>query len=52
MVVRPLVRPEITHTLYVIWKKGHHLSHASRLWLDFVTAKLPLPTGSISAEGK
>ena len=42
VVVRPLV-PEIMHTLYVIWKKGHYLSHASRLWLDFVTSKLPLP---------
>lgn len=42
VVVRPLV-PEITHTLYVIWKKGHYLSHASRLWLDFVNSKLPLP---------
>lgn len=52
VVVRPLVRPEITHTLYVIWKKGHYLSHASRLWLDFVTAKLPLPSGSVVSEGK
>ena len=42
VVVRPLV-PEIIHTLYVIWKKGHYLSHASRLWLDFVNSKLPLP---------
>ena len=25
VVVRPLV-PEIIHTLYVIWKKGHYLS--------------------------
>ena len=24
-------------------EKGHYLSHASRLWLDFVNSKLPLP---------
>lgn len=36
VVVRPLINPEITHTLYVIWKKGHYLSHASQLWLEFV----------------
>lgn len=36
VVARPLINPEITHTLYVIWKKGHYLSHASQLWLEFV----------------
>lgn len=45
VVVRPLVNPEIMHTLHVIWKKGHYLSHASRLWLDFVMARLPLIPG-------
>lgn len=40
VIVRPLVRPEITHTLYVIWKRGHYLSHASQLWIDFVRSKL------------
>ena len=49
VVVRPLV-PEIVHTLYVIWKKGHYLSHAARLWLDFVQSKLPLP--GFQSEGK
>ena len=37
------LHPEMMHTLYVIWKKGHYLSHAARLWLDFVQSKLPLP---------
>jgi DNA-binding transcriptional LysR family regulator len=36
IVVRPLVEPEIIHTLYLIWKRGHYLSHAAQLWLDFV----------------
>lgn len=36
----PLVNPEITHTLYVIWKRGHYLSHASQLWIDFVKSHL------------
>ncbi len=40
VVVRPLVNPEITHTLYVIWKRGHYLSHASQLWIDFVKSKV------------
>lgn len=25
----------IIHRLYVIWRKGHYLSHAAKLWLDF-----------------
>lgn len=41
VVVKPL-DPPIVHSLYVIWKKGHYLSHAARLWLDFVQSKLPL----------
>ena len=36
VVVRPLVEPKILHVLYVIWKRGHYLSHAAQLWLDFV----------------
>lgn len=40
VVVRPLESPSITHTLYVIWKRSHYLSHASQLWLDFVKAHL------------
>lgn len=40
VVCRPLVEPEIMHTLYVIWKRGHYLSHASQLWIDFVQAHL------------
>ena len=39
VVVRPLVEPEIMHVLYVIWKRGHYLSHAAQLWLDFVRNK-------------
>lgn len=39
VVVRPLVEPEIMHVLYVIWKRGHYLSHATQLWLDFVRNK-------------
>lgn len=50
VVVRPLVNPEIMHTLHVIWKKGHYLSHASRLWLDFVMARLPLIPGDTHDE--
>lgn len=45
VVVRPLVKPEITHTLYVIWKRGHYLSHASQLWIDFVKSKLSAMNG-------
>ena len=40
VVVKPLINPEITHTLYVIWKRGHYLSHASQLWLDFVKQRI------------
>ncbi len=36
LVSRPLINPEIIHSLYVIWKKGHYLSHASQLWLEYV----------------
>lgn len=36
VVSRLLVAPKITHKLYIIWKKGHYLSHASQLWIDFV----------------
>lgn len=36
VVSRLLISPKITHTLYVIWKKGHYLSHASQLWIEFV----------------
>ena len=25
----------IIHRLYVIWRKGHYLSHAAKLWLEF-----------------
>lgn len=41
VVVKPL-EPKMVHSLYVIWKKGHYLSHAARLWLDFVQSKLPI----------
>ncbi len=40
VVIRPLVDPEIMHTLYVIWKRGHYLSHAAQLWIDFVRNKI------------
>ena len=40
VVVRPLVEPEIMHILYVIWKRGHYLSHAAQLWLDFVRNRI------------
>lgn len=40
VVVRPLREPRITHTLYIIWKHSHYLSHASQLWLDFVRNRL------------
>ena len=39
VVVRPLTDPEIMHVVYVIWKRGHYLSHAAQLWLDFVRNK-------------
>ena len=40
VVVRPLVEPKILHVLYVIWKRGHYLSHAAQLWLDFVKNRI------------
>lgn len=40
VVILPLTDPEIIHTLYVIWKRGHYLSHASQLWIDFVREKI------------
>lgn len=33
--VRPLQGMPIIHRLYVIWRKGHYLSHAAKLWLQF-----------------
>lgn len=36
VVSRLLIAPKITHKLYIIWKKGHYLSHAAQLWIDFV----------------
>jgi len=31
----PLVRPQIIHSMSIIWKKGRFMSHAARLWLQF-----------------
>ncbi len=31
----PLVRPQIIHSMSIIWKKGCFMSHAARLWLQF-----------------
>ncbi len=36
----PLTNPEITHKLHVIWKRGHYLSHAAQLWINFVKEHL------------
>lgn len=33
--VHVLAGRPIIHRLYVIWRKGHYLSHASKLWLEF-----------------
>ncbi len=38
--VRPLTGTPIVHKLYVIWRKGHYLSHAAKLWLDFAENQL------------
>ena len=40
IVVRPLTEPRMTHHLYVIWRRGHYLSRASRLWIDFTKEHL------------
>ncbi|MDD4602043.1 HTH-type transcriptional regulator GltC [bioreactor metagenome] len=29
----PLLKPTIFHKMSIIWRKGHYMSHAARLWL-------------------
>ena len=43
VVVRPSLVPRNHSYSLCYLEKGHYLSHASRLWLDFVNSKLPLP---------
>ncbi len=43
VVMRPLIEPDMTHRLYVIWKKGRHLPRAAKLWIDFTKDHLELP---------
>ena len=38
--VRPLSQTPIVHRLYVIWRKGHYLSHAAKLWLEFAETQI------------
>lgn len=38
--VRPLRGTPIIHRLYVIWRKGHYLSHAAKLWIAFAEEQI------------
>ncbi len=38
--VRPLRGNPIIHRLYVIWRKGHYLSHAAKLWISFAEEEI------------
>lgn len=38
--VRPLQGNPIIHRLYVIWRRGHYLSHAAKLWLQFAEEQI------------
>jgi len=38
--VRPLEGTPMMHRLYAIWRKGHYLSHAAKLWLEFTEKQI------------
>lgn len=40
MAVLPLRGTPIIHRLYVIWRKGHYLSHAAKLWIAFAETQI------------